>query len=80
VNQREQEKKKNEKLEAYIVSLIRDLQKRNTRENNTKVLEQIIGSQRLHHDRIILGYKKNKNEEGFSSKEEECEEEHKCYT
>jgi hypothetical protein len=45
--------------------LRKDLQKKNTH-NNSKVLDEIISSQRPHHDNFGLGY--NKTEKGSSSK------------
>jgi hypothetical protein len=42
-------------LEAEIVTLRKDLQKKNM-QNNSKVLDNIINSQRPHHDKVGLGY------------------------
>jgi chromosome segregation ATPase len=54
-----------ENLEAEIVTLRKDLQKKNM-QNNSKVLNDIISSQRPNHDKFILGY--NQTEKGSSSK------------
>jgi hypothetical protein len=42
-------------LEAEIVTLRKDLQKKNMK-NNSKVLDDIISSQKYHHDKFVLGY------------------------
>jgi seryl-tRNA synthetase len=42
-------------LEAEIVTLRKDLQKKNM-QNNSKVLDDIINSQKPHHDKLGLGY------------------------
>jgi hypothetical protein len=42
-------------LEAKIVTLRKDLQNKNL-QNNSKVLDDIINSQRPNHDKFILGY------------------------
>jgi transposase InsO family protein len=52
-------------LEAKIVTLRKDLQKKNM-QNNSKVLNDIINSQKPHHDKSGLGY--NQTEKGSSSK------------
>jgi hypothetical protein len=52
-------------LEAEIVTLRNDLQKKNM-QNNSKVLDDIISSQKPHHDKFILGY--NQTEKGSISK------------
>jgi hypothetical protein len=54
-----------ENLEADIVTLIKDLQKKNMK-NNSKVLNDIINSQRPNHDKFGLEY--NQMEKGSSSK------------
>jgi hypothetical protein len=46
-------------LEAEIVTLRKDLQKKNM-QNNSKVLDEIISSQRPHHDKSRLGYNQTK--------------------
>jgi hypothetical protein len=48
-------------LEAEIVTLRKDLQKKNM-QNNSKVLDDIINSQKPHHDKSGLGY--NQTEKG----------------
>jgi hypothetical protein len=52
-------------LEAEIVTLRKDLQKKYM-QNNSKVLDGIISSQKSHHDKSRLGY--NQAEKGSSSK------------
>jgi hypothetical protein len=52
-------------LEVDIVTLRRDLQKKNM-QNNSKVLNDIISSQKPHRDKSILGY--NQKEKGSRSK------------
>jgi hypothetical protein len=42
-------------LEAEIVTLRKDLQKKNM-QNNSKVLNDIINSKKPHHDKSVLGY------------------------
>jgi hypothetical protein len=54
-----------ENLEAEIVTLRKDLQKKNM-QNSSKVLNDIIISQRPNHDKSRLGY--NQTEKGSSSK------------
>jgi hypothetical protein len=52
-------------LEVEIVTLRKDLQKKNM-QNNSKVLDDIINSQKSHHEKYGLGY--NQTEKGSSSK------------
>jgi hypothetical protein len=52
-------------LEAEIVTLRKDLQKKNM-QNNSNILDDIISSQRPNHDKSRLGY--NQIEKGSSSK------------
>jgi hypothetical protein len=52
-------------LEVEIVTLRKDLQKKNMK-NNSKVLDDIINSQKPYHDKSRLGY--NQTEKGSSSK------------
>jgi hypothetical protein len=63
-------------LEAEIVTLRKDLQKKNM-QNNSKVLNDIINSQRPNHDKSGLGY--NQIEKGSSSKTIEQETYPKIY-
>jgi hypothetical protein len=63
-------------LEAEIVTLRKDLQKKNM-QNNSKVLDDIINSQKPHHDKSRLGY--NQTEKGSSSKTTEQETYPKSY-
>jgi hypothetical protein len=63
-------------LEAEIVTLRKDLQKKNM-QNNSKVLDDIINSQKPHHDKSGLGY--NQTEKGSSSKTTEQETYPKIY-
>jgi hypothetical protein len=42
-------------LEAEIITLRKDLQKKYT-QNNSNVLDDIINSQKSHHDKFRLGY------------------------
>jgi hypothetical protein len=57
-------------LKAEIVTLRKDLQNKNM-ENNSKVLDDIISSQKPHYHKSGLGY--NQTENGSSSKEIEQE-------
>jgi hypothetical protein len=57
-------------LEAEIVTLRKDIQKKNM-QNNSKVLDDIISSQKPHHDKSGLGY--NQTEKGSRSKTTEQE-------
>jgi hypothetical protein len=52
-------------LEAEIVTLRKDRQKKNM-QNNSKVLNDIINSQKPYHDKSGLGY--NQTENGSNSK------------
>jgi hypothetical protein len=52
-------------LEENIVTLRKDIQKKNM-QNNSKVLNDIINSQKPHHDKSELGY--NQTEKGSCSK------------
>ena len=52
-------------LEAEIVALRKDVQKKNM-QNSSKVLDDIISSQKSHLDKSRLGY--NQTEKGSSSK------------
>jgi hypothetical protein len=52
-------------LEVEIVTLRKDLQKKNMH-NNSKVLDDVIGSKKSHHGKSRLGY--NQTEKGSSSK------------
>jgi hypothetical protein len=65
-----------ENLEAEIVTLRKDLQKKNM-QNNSKVLNDIISSQRPNNDKSRLGY--NQTEKGLSSKTTEQETYPKSY-
>jgi hypothetical protein len=47
-------------LEAQIITLRKDLQKKNM-QNNSKFLDDIINSQKPHHDKSGLGYNQTKN-------------------
>jgi hypothetical protein len=64
------------KLEADIVTLRKDLQKKNM-QNNSNFLDDIISSQKIHHDKFGLGY--NQKEKGSSSKTIEQETYKKFY-
>jgi hypothetical protein len=69
-NQLEEKKKINESLEAEIVSLRKELQKKDVQQNlgnNTKILDEIINSQRPCYDKSGLGYKQIHTEKGSSS-------------
>jgi hypothetical protein len=59
-----------ENLEAEIVTLRKDVQKKNM-QNNSKVLDDIINSKKPHHDKTRLGY--NQTEKGSISKTTEQE-------
>jgi hypothetical protein len=63
-------------LEGEIVTLRKDLQKKNM-QNNSKVLDDIISSQNPYHDKYRLGY--NQIEKGSRSKETEQETYPKIY-
>jgi hypothetical protein len=57
-------------LDVEIVTLRKDIQKKNM-QNISKVLDDIISSQKYHHDKSGLGY--NQTEKGSSSKTTEQE-------
>jgi hypothetical protein len=63
-------------LEAEIVTLRKDIQKKNM-QNSSKVLDDIISSQKSHLDKSRLGY--NQTEKGSSSKTTEQETNPKIY-
>jgi hypothetical protein len=63
-------------LEAEIVTLRKDIQKKNM-QNSSKVLDDIISSQKSHLDKSGLGY--NQTEKGSSSKTTEQETNPKIY-
>jgi hypothetical protein len=63
-------------LEVEIVTLRKDLQEKNM-QNKSKVLDNIISSQKPHHDKYGLGY--NQTEKGSSSKTTEQETYPKIY-
>jgi hypothetical protein len=63
-------------LEAEIVTLRKDIQKKNM-QNSSKVLDDIINSQKSHLDKFGLGY--NQTEKGSSSKTTEQETYPKIY-
>jgi hypothetical protein len=63
-------------LEADIVTLRKDIQKKNI-QNSSKVLDDIINSQKSHLDKSRLGY--NQTENGSSSKTTEQETNPKSY-
>jgi hypothetical protein len=57
-------------LEAKIVTLRKDLQKKNMK-NNSKVLNDIINSQKPHHEKYGLGYSQTKKESSSKTIEQE---------
>jgi hypothetical protein len=59
-----------ENLEAEIVTLRKDIQKKNM-QNNSKVLDEIISSQQPHHGKSGLGYNQTKNGSIFKTTEQE---------
>jgi hypothetical protein len=68
-----------EGLEAEIVTLRKDLQKKDMQQNNTKILDNIINSQRPYYERSGLGYNQTQTEKGSSSKMIEQEAEPRSY-
>jgi hypothetical protein len=63
-------------LEAEIVTLRKDIQKKNM-QNSSKVLDDIINSQKSHFDKFGLGY--NQTEKGSRSKTTKKETNPKSY-
>jgi hypothetical protein len=57
-------------LEEEIVTLRKDIQKKNM-QNNSKILDDIINSQKPHHEKSGLGY--NQTKKGLISKKIEQE-------
>jgi hypothetical protein len=57
-------------LEAEIVTLRKDLQKKNM-QNNSKVLNDIINSQKPHHDKSELRYNQRENGSSYKTIEQE---------
>jgi hypothetical protein len=56
-----------ESLEGKIVSLRKELQKKDMQKNNTKILDEIIIIQRPYYDNSRIGYKQMHIEKGSSS-------------
>jgi hypothetical protein len=63
-------------LEAEIVTLRKYLQKKNM-QNGSKFLDDIISSQRPHHDKFGIGY--NQTEKGSRSKTTDQETKQRSY-
>lgn len=59
--------------EAKIVSLRKDIHKKDMHQKSTRILDQIISSKRPSDERSILGYNQVQNEKGSSSKTTEHE-------
>lgn len=55
-------------LEAEIVTLRKDLQKKDMQQNNTRILDNIINSKRPYYDRSGLRYNQTQTEKGSSSR------------
>jgi hypothetical protein len=73
----EEKDKMIEGLEAEIVTLRKYLQMKDMQQNNTRILDEIISSQRPYYDKSGLGY--NQTEKGLSSKTTEQEAEQRSY-
>jgi hypothetical protein len=78
-SQLEEKEKMIGSLEAEIVSLRKDLQKKDMQQKSTRILDQIINSQRPSNDRSRLGYNQVHNEKGSSSKTTKHEAEQRSY-
>jgi hypothetical protein len=57
-------------LEAEIVTLRKDLQKKNM-QNNSNILDEIINSKKSHHDKSGLGYNQTEKRSLSKTKEQE---------
>jgi hypothetical protein len=57
-------------LEANIVTLRKDIQKKNIH-NSSKVLDDIINNKKSHHDKSGLGYNQMKNGSSSKTKKQE---------
>jgi hypothetical protein len=66
-SQLEEKEKMIERLEAEVVTLRKDLQKKDMQQNSTKTLDNIINNQRPYYDRSRLGYNQMQTEKGSSS-------------
>jgi hypothetical protein len=53
----EEKDKMKERLEAEIISLRKELQKKEMQQNITKILDEIINIQRPYYENSRLGYK-----------------------
>jgi hypothetical protein len=71
----EENDKMKESLEVKIVSLRKELQKKDMQQNNTKILDEVIIIQRPYYGKSRLRYKKTHTEKGLSSITTEKEEE-----
>jgi hypothetical protein len=78
-SQLEEKEKEKESLEIEIVSLRKEIQKRDMQQNNTKILDEIISAQRPYHDRSGLGYNQKHTEKGSISMTTKEEAEQKTY-
>jgi hypothetical protein len=68
-----------EGLEENIFTLRKDLQNKDTQQNNTKILDNIINSQIPYYDIYGLGYNQTQIEKGSSSKMIDKEAEPRIY-
>jgi hypothetical protein len=71
-----------EKLEAEIVFLKRELEKGNNQsrfENSSKILDDILNSQRSSSNKTGLGYDQNKSNKGSNSTSQETDKNPKSY-
>jgi hypothetical protein len=66
-------------LEVEIISLRKNLQKKDMQQKSTRILDQIINNQIPYNDRYELRYNKVHNGKGSSSKTTEQEAEQRSY-
>jgi hypothetical protein len=78
-SQLEVKEKEKESLETKIVSLRKEIHKRDMQQNNIKILDEIISAQRSYHDRSGLGYNQTHIENASSYMIVEGEAEQRTY-
>jgi regulator of replication initiation timing len=66
-NQLEENEKMKESFEAEIVSLRKELQKKEVQQNDTKILDEIVSIQRPYYEKSRLGYQQPHTKKGLTS-------------
>jgi hypothetical protein len=68
-----------ERLEAKVVTLKKDIQKKDMYQSNTKILDNIINNQIPYYERYLLGYNQTQKEKGSISKTTEQDADPRSY-